>query len=76
MPTLGRDSNWTLSITIASEINETTSLAVTYEIDWNGINWEDDEKSTNWCWDKFMEAARKDPYQHPQLYNGPEANGV
>jgi hypothetical protein len=62
---LGRDSNWPLSITLASEINENTSLSVTYAIDWNGINWEDDEKSRNWCWNKFLEAARTDSPSAP-----------
>jgi hypothetical protein len=44
---LGRDSNWPLSITLASAIDDKTSLAVTYEINWSGINWEDDENSVN-----------------------------
>jgi hypothetical protein len=62
---LGRHSNWPLSITLASAINETTSLAVTYATDWSWINWEDDEKSVNWCWDKFKEAARIDNLSAP-----------
>jgi hypothetical protein len=62
---LGRDSNWPLSITLASAIDEKTSVAVTYEIDWDKINWEDDAKSVNWCWDKFMEAARNDNMSAP-----------
>jgi hypothetical protein len=61
----GRDSDWPLSITLTSEIDEKTSLAVTYGIDWSGINWEDNEKSTNWCWDKFTEAARVDNMSAP-----------
>jgi hypothetical protein len=65
MLTLGRDSNWPLSITLASEVDPTTSLSVIYEINWNGINWEDDEKSTDWCWDKFLEAARADNLSAP-----------
>jgi hypothetical protein len=32
---------------------------------WSKINWEDDEKSTNWCWDKFLDAARADNLSAP-----------
>jgi hypothetical protein len=62
---LGKDSNWPLYITLASAIDDKTSLAVTYEINLSGINWEDDEKSTDWCWDKSKEAARVDNMSTP-----------
>jgi hypothetical protein len=62
---LGRDSNWPLSMTLASEVDSTTSLSVTCETNWSGIDWEDDEKSTDWCRDKFLEAARADNLSAP-----------
>jgi hypothetical protein len=55
---LGRGSNWPLKITLASAIDEFTTLSVAYDINWEGIKWEDDEQSTTWCWEKFTEAAK------------------
>jgi hypothetical protein len=55
---LRRDSNWPLKITLASAIDEFTTLSVTYDINWTGIKWKDDEQSTTWCWEKFTEAAK------------------
>jgi hypothetical protein len=48
---LGRDSNWPLKITLASTIDEFTTLSVTYDINWNGIRCEDDDRSISWCWE-------------------------
>jgi hypothetical protein len=62
---LGRDSNWPLKITLASAIDEFTSLSVTYPISWEGIKWEDEEQSTSWCWNKFTEAAQADGLTAP-----------
>jgi hypothetical protein len=53
---LGRDSNWPLSVTVATAISPTTTLAVAYVIDWSGIQCtEEGEISVGWCWTKFNE---------------------
>jgi hypothetical protein len=62
---LGRDSEWPLKIAVASAIDEFTSLSVTYAIDWDGIDWKDDEKSTSWCWSKSIAAAQEDGLTPP-----------
>jgi hypothetical protein len=62
---LGRDSIWPLRITTASLIVELTSRSVTYEIDWEGIKWEDDKQSVAWCRKKFTEAATADGMKPP-----------
>jgi hypothetical protein len=33
----GRDSNWPLSITVATAVSPLTTLAITYDADWDGI---------------------------------------
>jgi hypothetical protein len=34
----GRDSSWPLKITAAVEIDQETSLSITYDSDWNGCD--------------------------------------
>jgi hypothetical protein len=58
---LGMDANWPVSITVAS-------LSLTYEIDWNGIQWEDDKQSIARCWKKFTEAATADRLTQPPAF--------
>jgi hypothetical protein len=58
-----RDSNWPLSITAASAVEEFTSLSVTYQAGWGGC-----DSSLAWCWTKFGEAAIADGLTQPPAF--------
>jgi hypothetical protein len=65
----GRDSNWPLKITFATTASPTSTLAITYDITWEGIeSTEEGEISTNWCWDKFMEKVRFENLTAPPAF--------
>jgi hypothetical protein len=57
----GRDSNWPLKVTFAALVSPKTSLAITYDINWDGLqNSEEDAISSDWCWGKFMEKVSQE----------------
>jgi hypothetical protein len=54
-----RDSNWPLKVTFATTASPATTLSITYDIDWDGLqNSEEEDISSDWCWNKFMERVR------------------
>jgi hypothetical protein len=54
----GRDSNWPLKVTAATAVSPATTLAITYDTDWSGIESDEEgEISVGWCWNKFIEKA-------------------
>jgi hypothetical protein len=48
----GRDSNWPLYITVASTLDGTNSISITYE-----ASWEDCDGETNWFWNQFVDLS-------------------
>jgi hypothetical protein len=65
----GRDSNWPLKVTFATSASPATTLAITYDIDWSGLeNSEEENISSDWCWNKFMEKARLENLTAPPAF--------
>jgi hypothetical protein len=65
----GRDSNWPLKVTIATTASSYTTLAITYDITWEGIESTDEgDISTDWCWNKFMEKVREENLTAPPAF--------
>jgi hypothetical protein len=59
----GRDSSWPLKITAAVEIDDQTSLSITYGSDWTDCN-----GTVEWFWSKFMAAAKHDQILVPKFF--------
>jgi hypothetical protein len=65
----GRDSNWPLKVTFATTASPTSTLAITYDINWQGIESTDEgEISSDWCWGKFMEKVREENLTAPPAF--------
>jgi hypothetical protein len=65
----GRDSGWPLRVTFATLASPATSLSITYDIDWDGLqNSEEEEISSAWCWAKFMEKVRFENLTAPPAF--------
>jgi hypothetical protein len=65
----GRDSNWPLKVTFATMASPKTSLAITYDITWDGLwNSEEESISSDWCWNKFMEKVREENLTAPPAF--------
>jgi hypothetical protein len=65
----GRDSNWPLKVTFATTASPTSTLAIPYDITWEGIEKTDEgEISTDWCWNKFMERVRFENLTAPPAF--------
>jgi hypothetical protein len=56
----GRDSKWPLKVTLASALNETDSLSITYQIDWEASIWENTEIGTEWFTTQFIQKGQED----------------
>jgi hypothetical protein len=71
----GRDSQWPLKITFASALDEHSSMSVTYALEWDGLEWGDDEDSDervrNWFTQRFMEKAYEDGLIQPPGWTRP-----
>jgi hypothetical protein len=66
----GRDSNWPLKVTIATTATPCTTLAITYDIDWSGIECtEEGEISATWCWTKLIEKATAENLTVPPAFS-------
>jgi hypothetical protein len=62
----GRDSNWPIKITAATKASPATMLAITYDVDWEGLTTtEEGEISTDWGWSKFNEKFREEALTAP-----------
>jgi hypothetical protein len=46
-------------------VSEYNTISITYNIDWAGIKWEDEEVSVTWCWSKFIAKANADKLTTP-----------
>jgi hypothetical protein len=65
----GRDSNWPLKVTFATTASPTSTLAITYDVTWQGIeSTEEGEISSDWCWNKFMEKVREENLTAPPAF--------
>jgi hypothetical protein len=65
----GRDSNWPLKVTFATMASPNTSLAITYDITWDGLqNSEEENISSDWCWVKFMKKVRHENLTAPPAF--------
>jgi hypothetical protein len=65
----GRDSQWPLKVTIATAASPTSTLAITYDITWEGIETTDEgDISTDWCWSKFMQKVREENLTAPPAF--------
>jgi hypothetical protein len=53
----GRDNQWPIKMSTVCAVSEHNTLSITYDIDWEGIKWEDEEVSVAWCWSKFVAKA-------------------
>jgi hypothetical protein len=57
----GRDSNWPIKITVATIASPATMLAITYDVDWEGLTtMEEGEISTDWGWIKFNQKFKEE----------------
>jgi hypothetical protein len=65
----GRDSNWPLKITVATAVDQFTTLSITYDTDWEGIECEEGEISVDWCWSKFIHKATADVLTVPPAFS-------
>jgi hypothetical protein len=66
----GRDSNWPLRITVATGVSPLTTLAVTYDSDWDGIECsEEGETSVGWAWSKFIQKAAAENLAVPPSFS-------
>jgi hypothetical protein len=65
----GRDSNWPLKVTFATLASLKTSLAITYDINWDGLQNSDEESiSSDWCWGKFMRKVSEENLTAPPAF--------
>jgi hypothetical protein len=65
----GRDSNWPLKVTFATMASPKTSLAITYDITWDGLqNSEEENISSDWCWGKFMAKVSEEDLTAPPAF--------
>jgi hypothetical protein len=62
---LGRDNQWPIKMTIVSAVSEYNVISISYDVDWAGIKWEDDEVSVQWCWSKFIAKAKAENLTAP-----------
>jgi hypothetical protein len=62
---LGRDNQWPIRMTIVSAVSEYNTISIMYDVDWAGINWQDDEVSVKWCWAKFIAKANAEKLSTP-----------
>jgi hypothetical protein len=66
----GRDSNWPLKITVATAIDQFTTLSITYDVNWDGIKCNGEgEISVDWCWSKFSQKATVDAVTIPPAFS-------
>jgi hypothetical protein len=61
----GRDSGWPLKVTMASALNEQSSMSITYALEWDGLEWGDDEKAKGWFIQRFSQKAYEDGLTQP-----------
>jgi hypothetical protein len=54
-----------LRITMASTLDEFSSMSVTYALEWDGLVWEDDEKAKSWFIARFAQKAHEDGLAQP-----------
>jgi hypothetical protein len=68
----GRDLNWPLKVTFATMASPKTSLAIIYDITWDGLqNSEEESISSDWCWSKFMEKVHEENLTAPPAFLRP-----
>jgi hypothetical protein len=63
----GRGSSWPLRITVATAIDQETSLSITYK-----IGWEECDSSEAWAWTQFAAAAASDGLIQPPVFQSGE----
>jgi hypothetical protein len=51
----GRDSNWPLYISVASTLDATNSISITYQ-----ASWDECDASTEWFWNSFVNISAQD----------------
>jgi hypothetical protein len=63
----GRDSQWPVKITVATMASPATMLAITYDVDWEGLTTtEEGEISTDWGWVKFNQKFQEEALTPPR----------
>jgi hypothetical protein len=65
----GRDSNWPLKITVATAVDQFTTLSITYDIGWDGIQCEERDISVDWCCTKFIQKAAAEVLSIPPAFS-------
>jgi hypothetical protein len=65
----GRDSAWPLKVSFATLASPATSLSITYDINWDGLqNSEEEDISSESCWNKFMERVSFENLSAPPAF--------
>jgi hypothetical protein len=66
----GRNSNWPLKVPFATELTPTTTLSITYDADWSGIeSTEEGEISRDWCRAQFLVRAKAEDLSVPPAFS-------
>jgi hypothetical protein len=63
----GRESAWSLSITLPGALTDEIALSITYDVDWEGC-----DGSTDWAMAKFFAAANADGVVKPPIFDRPD----